>query len=397
MNARVYCFVSAKGGSGKTVITASLASFLSSVGKKCAILDCDAATNGMTLLYLTAVADHSNPKRAGLFESSTQEVTPSTIADSIVPLEPGVDLLPATYQFRANSDPDTPLIEGTLEGILSVMRSDYDFIFLDAQAGSDSCSRLCMRRQISDEVIIVSEYDPMSAAGVERLKQVAGDDLGYDRTWVLLNKMLPEFVERFSEFLSVAKYLPPIPWNAAVVRAYARRRTALDLDRGNEFTLAIKRTVDALLGGYIGDALQTWSQQRTHALRAPLEEQYSLAEAELAQALESKGRLARNYRWKMFVQIYIVALMISSVFVVLYPLIDVVSSRIDTYLIAVVGVTLAGVLWAAGRFGERGKTAEGARYDRLIKRIEEKLTQLDALRVANYETLVEDQNSERDS
>ena len=52
MTAKVICFASAKGGSGKTVISASLAKFLAAVGKKVLLVDMDAATNGLSLLYL---------------------------------------------------------------------------------------------------------------------------------------------------------------------------------------------------------------------------------------------------------------------------------------------------------------------------------------------------------
>ncbi len=50
-NAKVFCLASAKGGSGKTIIAANIASFLTDIGRKCLIIDCDAATHGMTLLY----------------------------------------------------------------------------------------------------------------------------------------------------------------------------------------------------------------------------------------------------------------------------------------------------------------------------------------------------------
>ena len=50
MSARVICFASAKGGSGKTVITATIGSFLAALGKRVLLIDTDAATNGLTLL-----------------------------------------------------------------------------------------------------------------------------------------------------------------------------------------------------------------------------------------------------------------------------------------------------------------------------------------------------------
>ena len=63
MNSKVYCFASAKGGSGKTVLTANIASFLTEIGKKCLIIDADAATHGMTLLYIVEVSANPNIKK----------------------------------------------------------------------------------------------------------------------------------------------------------------------------------------------------------------------------------------------------------------------------------------------------------------------------------------------
>ena len=39
MNSKVMCFASAKGGSGKTILIANIASFLTDIGKKCLIID----------------------------------------------------------------------------------------------------------------------------------------------------------------------------------------------------------------------------------------------------------------------------------------------------------------------------------------------------------------------
>src|SRR5207244_1355802 len=132
------------------------------------------------------------------------------------------------------------------------------YIFLDAQAGADPFAHVAMSKGVSHEVIIVSEYDPLSAAGVERLKGLFREDLTYDRTWVLLNKMLPDFVQSFSDFMEVAKYASPMPWDADVVRAYARRRLALDAEKGNDFTLAVMQTLKSILGPDIETDLDIW-------------------------------------------------------------------------------------------------------------------------------------------
>ncbi len=53
--AKVICMSSAKGGSGKTVLCATFATALTSLGKRVLIVDSDASTNGLTLMYLKEV------------------------------------------------------------------------------------------------------------------------------------------------------------------------------------------------------------------------------------------------------------------------------------------------------------------------------------------------------
>src|SRR6185295_13139004 len=94
----------------------------------------------------------------------------------------GVHLIPASYSFSHTERKQLPEFERGLITILKSVFNKYDYIFLDAQAGSDVYAQTAMKRRISTEVVIVSEYDPLSAAGVERLKALFRDDLTYDRT-----------------------------------------------------------------------------------------------------------------------------------------------------------------------------------------------------------------------
>lgn len=398
MSAKVYCFASAKGGSGKTIITANIASFLTSLEKKCLIIDCDAATHGMTLLYLVEVSANHSADHAGLFDIPSGDNLSNTLGPSIVTVENGVDLLPATYNFKHGFDPEEKFEESALMQIIDTLKEKYDFILLDAQAGSDKYSRLAMSRKVSNEVVIVSEYDPLSAAGIERLKQVIGDDLDYTRTWVLLNKMLPEFVDKFSEFLSITKYLPPIPWNADVVRSYAKRRLAIDLEKGNMFTLAVMRTIKALMGDGIEGDIKSWSEERSYALKEPLEEQYKVAEKELRYALEAKRKLDMDQKRQRLIRMY--ALMTPMIFVpyslyfvlgrsVFRPFLE-VFDKIDPSVLLVLGVGIvAPVLFTlTSRIFNSEKTIESSKYERRIEVLEEQLKQLETLRTADLETIL---------
>jgi MinD-like ATPase involved in chromosome partitioning or flagellar assembly len=292
MAATVICMASAKGGSGKTVLTATFSAFLVALGKRVLMIDTDAATNGLTLMFLketmvqgeVALSEHR--AAFGIYDGPL-------VRDQLelVKLASGVHLLPAAYQFKNTELVGVEEFEGSLKKALEFCREDYDFIFLDAQAGSDSIAHVAMSPKHSTQVVIVSEYDPLSAAGVERLKGLFREDLTYGRTWILLNKMLPDFVQSFSDFMEVAKYASPIPWDADVVRAYARRKLALDLERGNEFTLAVVQTLRSILGDEIGEDLDGWLSSRTAVLREPIQTQYQDAERELESLIREQAKI----------------------------------------------------------------------------------------------------------
>lgn len=284
--AEIICMASSKGGSGKTTITATLGTFLARSGRKVLLIDCDEGTYGLTLMYLDEVNAHrknSETVPLGTFDIS-DNVDLDDIAASAVRIEENLSLFPARHVF---SDKETvPLgIEfmETLRVIINYHRDDFDFIFLDAQAGISAASKAAMSPKSSDQVILASEYDPMSNAGIERLKARLPDELDVGRTWILLNKLLPEFVDKFSEFLSVARYLPPIPWTADVVRAYSRRQLALDFENGNQFTLAALSVLRELLDRSDRELLDEWIELQTQRLREPVEEQIQDGERMLAQ------------------------------------------------------------------------------------------------------------------
>lgn len=270
---RVICVAGAKGGSGKTVLAATFGTLLSGIGKRVLLIDTDAATNGLTLLYLNEVVDHRDKRsRKSSPALGTYELAQSENAQGadLVALTPTLKLLPATYSFFNSEDVAISTYSKGLKNLIQDCRPSFDYIFLDAQAGSDHFAHAAMRRDVSDKVLLVTEYDPLSAAGVERLKALFPDDLGYERIWILLNKMLPDIATRYGEFLEVARYLPPIPWTADVVRAYSRRSLALDLDQGNDYTVAVCRTLGALLDRSDAKSLEEWLSHKAVELRVPI-------------------------------------------------------------------------------------------------------------------------------
>lgn len=383
---------SAKGGSGKTVLTATFASFLSALGKRVLIIDTDASTNGLTLMYLKEVRVNGEIVLAtgirpiGSFETGINTKTPS-----IVKLQNGVDFIPATYSFKNTETIEIKSFRSGLISVLNIYYDEYDFIFLDAQAGSDLYAHIAMERGISDEVVIVSEYDPLSAAGIERLKGLFREDLTYERTWVLLNKMLPDFIQSFNDFLEVAKYLSPIPWDSEVVRAYARRKLALDMEYANEFTLAIMQTLKSLLGDSIKKDIENWLQTKEMAIKQPIERQYLDTKMQLQNLLKLKYNQARkNFVYDLTTgisAIVVISIFIYFIFSNTELSKDFTLGKVDLLIPLTTGVIIS-IFLSQKRFRFTKESIKNDSYKKEIEILEQKIEKLESLRNANLELLI---------
>lgn len=272
MTGIVTSFISSKGGSGKTVTSSSLGTFLSALGYKVLLVDTDAATNGMTLLYLEQLLKSRTPNplsfnlgvNTGLFQAS------EGIDPTIIDITERLHFVPATFKLMDTEGASQTAFQAAL-GRITRWRGDYDFIFLDAQAGTDAFARASV--EVSDQSVIVSEYDPVSAQGIDRLKIIFGDILDPTATWVLFNKVLPEFAEVIGEGLAVARYLPPVPWDADVVRAFAARDLAISMTAPNTYTLAIAQVAYGLFNDNVGDTIENWRGEAFSTLTSPLKQE----------------------------------------------------------------------------------------------------------------------------
>lgn len=398
MPATVICMASAKGGSGKTVLTATFSAFLVALGKRVLMIDTDAATNGLSLMFLKETLVQADTALSmGRTAFGIYEGDPAKHGE-IVKTPIGADLLPATYQFKNTELMSIESFEDSLSKAVARFTAEYDFIFLDAQAGSDPFAHLAMSPRYSKQVVIVSEYDPLSAAGVERLKGLFREELTYPRTWILLNKMLPDFVQSFSDFMEVARYASPIPWDADVVRAYARRRLALDLEKGNDFTLAVVQTLRSIIGEQIGTELDAWLDSRAASLREPVETQYRDTERELESLVRDSAHTRERRSRQMFkvqmisvggfmVFLSVVFLTFKEVFFSYYS-----KESIWSIFFAILGA--GAIIPLIFRFVERikGESVEReVELDRIQRQrqvLQDRLTRLEGLRSADLSTLV---------
>ena len=264
-NGKVFSFLSPKGGSGKTITAITLSFVLSGLNKRVLIVDSDASTNGLSLFYLNEIASH----KAGGTRTSlcgTLEAEGDSVIDTLT-VENGVDIAPSSFTMNQTESTNLVRFRERLVTMLATWRTSYDYIFIDAQAGTDAFAEIAAT--LADEVVVVSEYDPISSRGVERLKIIFERAFTDKPVWILYNKILPEFVQGVGDFLAIAGFLRPIPWDAEVVRAYVRRRSAIDMQHGNLHTLAAMDCAVSLLGRSIDREIEDWKQARVDSVKLP--------------------------------------------------------------------------------------------------------------------------------
>ena len=199
--------------------------------------------------------------------------------------------------------------------------------------------------------------------------------------------------------MEVAKYLSPIPWDADVVRAYARRKLALNLEEGNEHTLAVMQTLKSLLGDDIKPDLDKWARDKTAAIRKPIVDQYHDLEKQLDMLMHQDSH--RNL-W-VTIQQFSFVMIAALVLIFIYSIIRTTSgSDVPLRLTAIINSMFSSLLGStfflcmsiAGIFSvmlfraRYGFDKESSRLRRQREILEEKLKKMQMLQDADFETLI---------
>ena len=382
MPVRTICVASAKGGSGKTSLTATFGAFLSELGARVLLIDSDFATCGLTLLFLKEVRSkaaevHSMSRSpVGLCEAIAEP-----LACDEVELSEGLSLIPASYRLPPSSVQSREITRQRLFSLLHGLQHRFDFILIDAQAGAAEMAQIVMGRMVVDEVVIVSESDRISASAVERLRTQVREDLTSDRTWILRNKVPADAAQAPADLVENAKSLGPLPWDGEVARSYARRKLALSTQTGNDYSLAVLRVLKDLGGEAIRKHFDAWVQSYTAVVRQPLEEQYADAEKERTLLQTHKSQVERRGKVSRWIGVLIALTGIAACGWVLYTAHQSRLSleEITPFLVVTAVIALFG-LWRL--FAPQGAKAQAdsARVERRLGLLDERLKRLEILR-----------------
>lgn len=171
--------LSGKGGTGKTSITAALATALASEGNRVLCIDCDVGLRNLDIpLGLSDTASLS------FLDVCEGGYALEQLAAH--PLFPTLYFLTAPMSRRAEQiDADA------FAAMVLSAREKFDYIFLDAPAGVDAGFRLAAVK--ADRVLLVTGSDPAAVRDAGRTGQVL-ELMGKENVRLIVNRISPKLV-----------------------------------------------------------------------------------------------------------------------------------------------------------------------------------------------------------
>lgn len=277
VSGQVFAFVSGKGGTGKTVISASTAYILLKAGLRVLAIDGDFSTRGLSLYLLGDITRarglHIEPYNclADSFLSgiSSDEVQPVSIVRGDVTY----DVIISNKDVWRGGVPDERFLGGRfrsndvsparyldyLSKLCERFRREYDYVILDTRGGFDFTS--AVPAAVADKYIITLEADKISVEQVGGLIKQVGDFIEsaaseQQKTSAVLggfivNKALFSVDERvFPEGLARLYDAPTfgvIPSDRNTIRAYQKKDIPLERYPAADFSRYLIDCLDNLL------------------------------------------------------------------------------------------------------------------------------------------------------
>lgn len=215
--------VSGKGGSGKTMLTATIAKVLDCSGFSVLLIDADFGTAGLTYYLGLNEVDNISIGLTNLF--STKVRTALTPEQIIVPLASyaQTDFIGVGDHRRYKKNNESDFFHDYFNVFIEEMKSSnkYDFIVVDCRGGIDQESLTVCGS--SDEIIIVAETDTTSFQATQYLVDVLYDHGLSDKlSGFFVNKVFddPSLLIRNGVVSFKTKCLSSIPFDLDAIKSF---------------------------------------------------------------------------------------------------------------------------------------------------------------------------------
>jgi septum site-determining protein MinD len=225
---------SGKGGTGKTTVTAGLASCLAALGRRTLCVDADAVLKNLDLfLGLTDAA---------IYDYGDVLAGRCTIEDAVTP-HPGIQNL---FFLTAPVEPPEP----GLPRLIGELKRNYDYCLIDSPAGLGEGFREAAGG--ADKAIIVSLTDPSSCRDAGRTVQEL-NTLGIFDVRLIINRVQPSILRTIKANLDDtvdrigARLIGYVPEDKSVIIA-AAMETPLVLCSDGEAAAAFMRIAKRIDG-----------------------------------------------------------------------------------------------------------------------------------------------------
>lgn len=209
----VLAVVSGKGGVGKSVVSVNLAECLAADGHRVAVIDADFGQSACSVLF-------NETPPATIMDLLRYTAEPGAVRHET---ETGVTLVEATTEPDETYSREQELFN-CLDGLVTDLRTDHDYILIDAPAGVDGPVRWAVDRADLSALVLVGE--PTAIADAYRLaRMIWSNDPSYPIGTIVnfadsaadassVADRFSEITERFTGQLP--NYLGWVPFSASV-------------------------------------------------------------------------------------------------------------------------------------------------------------------------------------
>jgi MinD-like ATPase involved in chromosome partitioning or flagellar assembly len=274
----VIAFVSPKGGTGKTVLSATAAYLLAKAGKTVIAIDADFSTRGLSLYLLGSVQDIDVQDENCLAEIVLKDIPLSKIDPRrIIRGGTQINLILSNQDLWRGGRPDGDFTStgvsidnylNRFRDLCDVFRQQYEYVIVDTRGGYDFSSAIPAAS--ADRYVIVLEADKVSVDQVYGFKKAIAEfaqshQLSIKFSGFIVNKAtFPPDNTTFSEGLRGlfgGRTIGVIPADYDCIRAYQMKEIPNETHLFSDFSYYAFRAMDQLVApeeNWSENARATW-------------------------------------------------------------------------------------------------------------------------------------------